>query len=252
MLNSVLMNLPVLFALIALSGSAFASDVSLDLKLSLGGAWQSRNDVQIPNNNEATRYSLRDITGSGPLPAVRLEGIWNVNDKHALRLLLAPLSYSERGRISDTVRFAGATYDPGQNIKGEYRFNSWRAGYRYHLRARDTWDLWIGGTLKVRDAEIKLSQGPINRSDDNVGIVPLLYLAGEYRFQGTWSFSADLDGLAGGPGRAIDLGVSLNYAPARQWRLGVEYRVLEGGADTDEVYNFAWFNSLLLSAQYRL
>tara|TARA_R110000823_G_scaffold47903_20_gene122047 strand:+ start:22323 stop:22736 length:414 start_codon:yes stop_codon:yes gene_type:complete len=136
-------------------------------------------------------------------------------------------------------------------VKAEYTFNSWRLGYRYHWFARKQWDFWVGGTLKIRDAEIKLTQGETTSSDDDLGLVPLLYLGGEYRFDNRWSLSADVDGLAGGSGRAIDLGVRLNYAVDEQWKVGLGYRTLEGGADTDDVYSFAWFNSLVLSADYR-
>lgn len=234
-----------------LSGTATAAENPFELKLSFGSSWQQSNDVQIPNDANGTRFSLNDIAGAGPWPGIRLEGIWNINDKHGIRVLLAPLSYSETGAVSDPIRFAGETFNSNQPIQGEYTFNSWRAGYRYHMRARDKWDFWLGGTLKVRDAEIKLTQGAVTSSDDDVGIVPLLYLAGEYRFDGPWSVAADIDALGGGPGRAIDLGLSVNYALSTQWNLGFEYRALEGGADIDQLYNFAWFNSLLVTARYR-
>lgn len=231
--------------------NAAASDQPFNLHLELGATWQEKNDVQIPNDEQGTKFSLADVAGSGPWAAVRVEGTWNINDKHGLRFLLAPLSYSENGQLEEETRFAGGTFNPDDQVKAEYRFNSWRLGYRYHWFAREQWDFWIGATLKVRDAEIKLTQGDVTSSDDDLGLVPLLYLAGEYRFDDRWSLAADLDGLAGGPGRAIDLGIRLNYAVDEQWRVGVGYRTLEGGADTDDVYSFAWFNSLVFSADYR-
>ncbi len=242
--------LACLFCLIA-SGIVNAAASPFDLKVSVGASFQESNDVQIPNDTNGTRFSLNDIAGSGPWPGVRLEGIWNINDKHGIRVLLAPLSYSEEGSVAEPIRFAGETFNVNQPVTGAYTFNSWRVGYRYHLRARDNWDFWLGGTLKVRDAEIKLTQGAVTSSDDDVGLVPLLYLAGEYRLEGPWSVAADVDALGGGPGRAIDLGLSVNYAVSTQWNLGLEYRVLEGGADIDDLYNFAWFNSLLVTARYR-
>ena len=36
-----------------------------------GPVWQSRNDVQIPNDASGTRFSLDDLVGSGPWPAAR-------------------------------------------------------------------------------------------------------------------------------------------------------------------------------------
>ena len=235
-----------------ITGNAYADNKTFNLKLSLGASWQQSNDVQIPNDNTGTRFSLNDLAGSGPWPGVRLEGIWNINDKHGIRLLLAPLSYSESDISTDAINFAGETFNAQQPIQAEYTFNSWRVGYRYHLRAREQWDLWVGGTLKVRDAEIKLTQSTVSSLDDDVGFVPLLHVAGEYRFNPTWTLAADIDALGGGPGRAIDLGVNLNYAISNSWSLGLEYRALEGGADIEQVYNFAWFNSLLLTAQFKL
>ncbi len=236
---------------ILFSATAAAAENLYEIKLSLGSSWQESNEVQIPNDANGTRFSLNDIAGSGPWPGVRLEGIYNINEKHAVRVLLAPLSYSETGSVSEPIRFVGETYDANQPIEGAYTFNSWRAGYRYHMRARDNWDFWLGGTLKVRDAEIRLTQGGVTSSDDDVGLVPLLYLAGEYRFDSAWSVAGDIDALGGGPGRAIDLGLSVNYAVNPKWNLGFEYRALEGGADLDQLFNFAWFNSIFVTARYR-
>lgn len=221
------------------------------IQTDIGAVWQAKNNVQIPNDANGTRFSLQDTVGSGPWPAIRIEGNWAINEKHGLRLLWAPLSYSETGLLESDTRFAGETYDAGQPVRAEYRFNSWRAGYRYHALARDKWDFWVGATLKIRDARIRLTQEGTRSQDDDVGVVPLLYLAGEYRFGDRWSVAADLDGLAGGPGRAIDFGIRLNYRLAEQWQIGLGYRTLEGGADTDDVYNFSWFNSMLVSAAYR-
>ena len=233
-----------------LTTATVSADRSLDLKVSVGATFQAKNDVQIPNTSEGDRFALDDITGTGPWPAARLEALWDFNSKHGVRILLAPLSYSETGDISAPIRFAGATFNADQPVRGEYRFNSWRLGYRYQLRDTSQWDAWVGATLKVRDAQIKLTQGDTSSQDDNIGLVPLLYLAGEYRFNNRWSASADMDALAGGPGRAIDVGLALNFRPVEAWQFGVEYRALEGGADTDRVYNFAWFNYLLLTARF--
>jgi hypothetical protein len=162
------------------------------------------------------------------------------------------LSYTETGDIEAPVSFAGATFTSDLPVEASYRFNSWRLGYRYHWQDQENWNFWVGATLKIRDAEIKLSQAGVVSTDDDLGVVPLLYLAGEYRFGPKWSASFDLDGLAGGPGRAIDLGVGLGYQLSRSWQVAVQYRVLEGGADIEEVYNFAWFNSALLTLGYNL
>jgi len=57
--------------------------------------------------------------------------------------------------------------------------------------------------------------------------------------------------VAGGPGRAEDLALKVRYDLGDRWSLAAGYRTVEGGADVDEVYSFAWFNSVVISATYR-
>ncbi len=49
----------------------------------------------------------------------------------------------------------------------------------------------------------------------------------------------------------MDLALKLGYDLNDRWRLTGGYRMVEGGADVDEVYNFAWFHSAIFSAVYR-
>ena len=80
--------------------------------------------------------------------------------------------------------------------------------------------------------------------------MPLFYAASRYQLSELLTLSADIDALAGGPGRAIDLGIRLEYSISPRLSIGAGYRGLEGGADTDDVYNFAWFNSFIFSTRY--
>ncbi|MEM1110807.1 MAG: hypothetical protein AAGI11_02770 [Pseudomonadota bacterium] len=221
------------------------------IELELGSTWQEKNDVQIPNDREGDRFSLTEVAGSGPWASARVNFNWDIRGPHGLRVVLAPLSYSERGRLDEDTRFADESFSADDTVKASYRFNSWRVGYRYRFYEKNDWRLWVGGTLKVRDAEIELKQAGVSADDDDLGVVPLLYFAGEYRFNDRWLFQFDFDGLAGGPGRAIDLGLKLGYELNDRWRVSAGYRGLEGGVDSDDVYNFAWFNTALVAVDYR-
>jgi hypothetical protein len=50
------------------------------------------------------------------------------------------------------------------------------------------------------------------------------------------------DGLAAPQGRAEDVLVALEYRPTERVLLKAGYRVLEGGVDVAEVYNFTLVN----------
>lgn len=221
------------------------------VELEAGPFWQSRNDVQIPNDDTGTRFSLEDLAGGGPWFGARVQISYTIRGRHGVQLYLAPLSYSETGRFETPVRFAGESFAAGTPTEAKYKFNSWRASYRYQLTRGDRWLVWVGGTLKIRDAEIELRQDETVARDTDTGFVPLFLFEADYRFADRWHFLVDLDALAGGPGRAIDLALEVGYDVSESWRLTGGYRMVEGGADVDEVYNFAWFHSAVVSAMYR-
>jgi hypothetical protein len=232
----------VLCSIFNVSG-VLAQDSSLGLRLSAGSSFQLRNDVQIPNDESGTRFSLADSVGEGPVNAVRLEALWSIKERHGIRVMLAPLSYTEATTFATSVSFEGELFNAQDSIDAGYRFNSWRIGYFYTWKSNNRTTVRLGGTLKVRDAEIRLEQGNTVAFNDDIGLVPLLYLSGRWAVSNRWTFGADIDALGGGPGRAIDLGLTLDYALSRRWNLGIDLRVLDGGADIDELFNFATFTS---------
>ena len=244
--------LAVAVAFVAILPWAGAAQVpTLIVELEGGPAWQSYNDVEIPNDGTATRFSLYDLAGSGPWPAGRLYVTWNPAQRHGLRLLLAPFSLTETSVPGQTVRFAGGTFAAGVPTKATYTFNSYRLSYRYLLRRGERTWMWVGVTAKVRDAVIALEQDGRSSRKEDLGFVPLLHLAGEWRFAPDWRLALDADGLAGGPGRAVDAALEVGYDLAERWTVQAGYRTVEGGADVDEVYTFAWLHYAVASLAWR-
>jgi len=242
-------------ALLADSNPAFGSEhdtvSGFAVELEGGAVWQSKNDVRIPNIEEATRFSLLDIQGSGPWPAGRIYLTWNANPRHSFRALLAPLSITEAGVLSSSTSFAGATFDAGVPTKATYRFNSWRLTYSYRFHQSTRWSWWVGLTAKIRDAKVELSQNDTSAAKTDVGFVPLLHVRGWYAFTTRWRLVFDMDALAGGPGRAEDASLKLCADVGERWSIAAGYRTVEGGADVDEVYNFAWLHYAVASLSYR-
>jgi hypothetical protein len=241
----------VLWCAAAASGAAAGGVTPFEVELEAGPVWQSLNDVQIPNTEEGTRFSLVDLAGKGPWPSVRLYLTWNINQKHSLKGLLAPLSYTETGTFISPVDFAGETFDADAPTEATYKFNSWRITYRYRFYRSERWKLHVGFTAKIRDAKIELKQDGVSASKTDLGFVPLLHFAADYRFGRRWHVKLDLDALAGGPGRAEDVSLKLGYDLGDRWRIDAGYRTVEGGADVEEVYNFAWLHYAVVSALYR-
>jgi len=219
-------------------------------ELEAGPVWQSNNDVQLPGDN-GSRFSFKNLTGSGPFAAGRATIGWDISPRHGLKFVFAPLRITGSGSFDREVSFAGDEFAADTSTDGSYKFDTYRLTYRYMFFNKSSWRLRAGGTVLIRDAKIELQQDDVKASDSNVGVVPLLSLSAEWLFKDHWSAIFDFDGLAGGPGRAFDVAFKLQYDLTDRWQIGAGYRTLEGGADNDTVYNFAWFHYTFISAGYR-
>lgn len=242
---------PLIMVLAVLSAApATAQDSPLIIEVESGPAWQSYNDVEVPNDGTATRFSLRNLVGSGPWPAGRLYITWNPWERHGFRLMVAPFSLRETEVPDQELTFAGVPFQPEVETEASYTFNSYRLSYRHLLVDRGTLRAWVGATAKVRQAEIELIQPNVRGVKDDLGLVPLLHLAGEWRFNRDWRVELDADALAGGPGRAVDAALRAGYDLSDRWTLRAGYRMVEGGADVTEVYAFAWLHYAAISISW--
>lgn len=233
------------------AGQAPESDSRFLVELEGGPVWQTKNDIQVPNDARGTPIPLDDLTGSGPLAAFRLYAEGRLGKRHGLRLLVAPLSLSGTGILTEAANFNEVTFAAGTATEATYRFDSYRLTYRYRLVSNPAWRVDVGLTAKIRSAEISLRQGQVSTSYSNVGFVPLLNASAAWHPAPGWSLALDADGAAATQGRAFDVSLKLYRDLSERWSISAGYRTLEGGADVEDVYTFAWFHHVTVSAVYR-
>jgi hypothetical protein len=228
----------LLFALTITFSGTYAQ-WSLDIESGL--PFQSYNDVRIPNETGTTFSFTDDFELQGPVIPFRLLIGFAFAEKNHIFALFAPLGLNYKGIAPYDISFQQSLFSEGQQIEGFYKFNSYRLGYRRDLLRSDRWTLGVGFTAKIRDAQVKLSSEGMSDQKDDLGFVPLLHVFAAYEFD-RWMLYLDGDGLAGGPGRAFDffLGGRMKFTNNLSAKLG--YRILEGGADVSEVYNFTLIN----------
>jgi len=101
------------------------------------------------------------------------------------------------------------------------------------------------GVVFASRAETSL-YGPEVRRKTNIGFVPLLNAHLEWRPRnGPFGLVVDVDALAAPQGRAEDVLIAAMWTPRPGMDLRLGYRTVEGGADNDEVYSFAWLHSVV-------
>jgi hypothetical protein len=202
------------------------------------------NVVRKGDNGTGTRFQATEYTGSqgneGRLSAfVPVDWFWKGDE---LRFVIAPFQQSGTGTPSSPILFDGSTFRAGVPLTVLYKFNTYRITYDApifeSLRA-DGWELRLGGTLAVRDAQIKLSQPGIDRNFANWGPVPLLYFSAAKDLGAGWRILGEFDAFpAPGGGGLFDGSLKAAYDVTPNVALTVGARYQFGGASDSDFYNF--------------
>jgi len=216
-----------------------------------GYVFNGYNDVQIPGNT-GTRFSLTDDFQAESSFFYRLRMGLLLGERHTLSALFAPLSIQASGQLDKPVIFFEEEFSAGVPLDGKYTFNSYRLTYRYALKNSEKWRIGLGFSAKIRDAAVKLEGEGKTSEKTNVGFVPLLNFLFEYKMTNKASILLKGDALAspGGQGRAEDVLFAVQYWLSDKMQIRAGYRILEGGADVEEVYNFALLHFITLGFKY--
>ncbi len=243
-----------LYALLAATAFAFAAAPASArpfADLEAGMVFSGYNDIRIPGDT-GTKFSLHDDLEAETSAFFRVRLGYTLNERHVLSLLAAPLTVRYEGTLDDNVDFAGTTFPGGSDVKADFVFNSYRFTYRYDFFLSPRIEFGAGLTGKIRDAEIRLKSGPLEASKTNVGFVPLVNFRLLLRPQKKMGLLIEGDALASVQGRAEDVLFALTYDIDDRWSVRAGYRILEGGADNDEVYTFSLFNYTLFGVHAKL
>ncbi len=229
------------FALFIIISPLKSADWFFDLETGL--VTSGYNDVRIPNAS-GTLFSLSEDLDIQNKEFFRIRAGVTLGSRHTISIFAAPLTLRAEGVLPDSIFFNEEQFSAQTQVNGFFTFNSYRATYRYDFVRSKKWIVGIGFTAKIRDAEIRVESPDKFSSKTNVGFVPLLNFRIEYAAFPAVRILLEGDALAspGGQGRAEDvfLGLLIRGGPHVDFKAG--YRVVEGGADVDEVYNFAWIN----------
>lgn len=230
---------------LAIVGAGAGSSLAgWEYDLETGAAINGYNDVRIPGKG-GTYFSLTEDLKSDPYLFWRMRITREFGERHYLSLLVAPLRFQSRGSLDWDVLFVDKVFDAGDDLTGHYRFDSYRLTYRYRLHESEKLTAGIGLTAKIRDAEISVEDADQKASKKNTGFVPLVNFRLLWQFSPKLGMLAEGDALAAPQGRAEDVLLALTANISEDLRFKLGYRILEGGADNDEVYTFALVHYLV-------
>ncbi|MFC1726567.1 hypothetical protein ACFL4T_13170 [candidate division KSB1 bacterium] len=226
--------------LLAFTNSIY-SQVSVDFET--GMVYTGYNNFRIPGSG-GTKLSIADELKTDPSMFWRIRLEYNFSKKHNLSLLIAPLRLKADGTIDKDVVFLDHTFQTGTHLRSIYVFNSYRLTYRYDFHESEKTKIGIGFTAKIRHARITLEDTDVKMEKPDTGFVPILNFLYQYKLSQKMLFQIYGDALAAPQGRAEDVWLGFYYKLTDKFLLKAGYRILEGGADVDEVYTFSLFHYL--------
>lgn len=230
---------------------SFNSFSQLDLNVETGLVFSGYNSVRIPGNT-GTRFSLSEELTSKPSVFYRLRSSYSISDKHHLSILFAPLSLFSSGKLDRDLNFNGETFTANSHLDSLFKFNSYRLTYRYDFIYNDNYHFGLGLTGKIRDAEISVKSNGTQSSKTNIGFVPLINFNFWWLINKDYSILVQGDALAAPQGRAEDVLLALIYNVSDEVSFDLGYRVVEGGASNDTVYNIALIHYLVFGINIAL
>jgi len=239
------------FAALALACTVLAAHAEWIFDAEIGPAYTDSNDVAIPGDS-GTRFSLADDFNQDKAVAFRFRVSYLLNERHVFSFLAAPLvTYADTSSLKKNVDFNGLAFAAGSDVETTYRFDTYRFTYRYNFLSSREFELGLGLTGLIRDASITLKGGSGETTKSNLGFVPLVNFRAQWRVNRTLGFLLEGDALVAPQGRAEDVLLAAQYHLNSRLVFRAGYRVLEGGADNDEVYTFAMFHFVTAGVEYR-
>lgn len=220
------------------------------VELETGAVFSGRNEVRIPGDS-GTQFSLVDDLHTDPSLYGRARVGWDFG-RHRVALLAAPVRLDAEGTVDRPIDFRGVIFPAGTSLRARYQFDTYRLSYRFLIVDDPRFQWGLGATALLRDAEIRLEDLARSASKTDVGVVPLLRIELRYRLDDLVALVLDAEGLASPQGRAFDVLTAVEFPAFGSLTPYVGYRFIEGGADNDEVYNFAWLHFAALGVRLEL
>jgi hypothetical protein len=253
--TQVSVQLPIAFVALAAAGvAAGAHAEGIDSPLATAEKWRleleyqgfntATNVVRKGDDYTGTKFDAIDYTGSRGnewrvSAFVPVNWFWKGDE---LRFVVAPFQQSGTAVPATPILYDGGLFQAGVPLTVIYKFNTYRVTYDAPILESlrpGGWELRLGGTLAVRDAQIKLSQTGIERDFTNWGPVPLLYFSAAKGLGGRWHLLGEFDAFpAPGGGGLFDGSLKAAYDISPNVAVTVGARYQFGGASGSDFYNF--------------
>ena len=171
-----------------------------------------------------------------------------LDTKHEFAIWYGPMGMTDFGDPTEPFTVAGVTFDPSdpdaEIYDTNYRWWDLRGTYKYRLVDNDRWTFKVGLGLQytVTDFEVEQRDADENitlsAGTDDWSLGPTVHLSGALKFTDRWQIDAEFDGMAlTGDDYYYNAGLWLRFKPTQIWDLAIGGRMIDGGIDSDKIFN---------------
>lgn len=227
-----------------------AANAQTFVNLESGAFFTNINDIRYGSNG--TLFSLKNDFQTPVSPFLRLRIGFLTDEKNHFSILYAPLKIVETATLANDILFDGNNFKANMPIEAVYMFNSYRFTYNRRIISKDNFNFGLGLSAKIRDAGVSLKNSELFKENFNVGFAPLINLIANWDISQKMGVNFFGEGIAASKGRAIDISLSGRYTFSESLQGNFGYRLLEGGANGTDRYNFIQLHFIFASLNYSI
>ena len=247
-LTSKLVSQSIFWILFICLNSNLSTNAQTFVNLESGALFTDVNNIR--NGNQGTLFSLNNDFQTPVSPFLRLRVGYLINGKNHFTVLYAPLKIIVTSTIEKDILFDGEYFKANIPIEAVYKFNSYRLTYNRRIISKDNFKFGLGLSAKIRDAGVSLKNRDLLIENFSVGFAPLINLLVNWDISKKMGVDFFGEGIIASKGRAIDLSLSGRYSLTKNLQGNIGYRLLEGGADGTNRYNFIRLHFIFASLNY--
>jgi len=238
----------------AIKNVSFNPDVRFVFEF--GAVWMHKDEVKSPGATGDTVDFDAYAGTADPTSSIRSGFEFYLDDKNELFIQFSPYEMRVTGSLAQGTNFDGKYY-PASTADNDtfmaYRWNEYRARWRYNLVDNKDFVLKLGAGVSVSENEVELSEltgAKQSSTVSSVVAIPIGHIHTGLKIGSQSELYAEVDAGGAGNEYMIDATLQYRYKMSKHWDIGGGYRFQSVRVDTSELYNHYAADNIVMNLGY--